>query len=122
KFLTCHAGTLHVQSAPGGGLAFAKGTAAELWASHHALIRPAIHELLFDRAAAHPPPAFPAAALARGAIASPGDDAGAKAGEPTAGGGAVVWIDAIGTLYPPGVFAAGIPPGRLYVLRVKPAD
>jgi protein ImuA len=87
---------------------FQTGSAWKTWQDHPA--NRAIHELLFDARADHPPPAFAALTLAQKAI---GQSKNSRA---------LLWLDPLGTCYPPAIAAAGIPPQNLYLLRPRPAD
>ena len=116
KLVKGHARVLQFQTAPAESWECPEGrTSDDLWDPKRFPPPPAIHELLFDNGMGHPPPLLPAAILARSALGISGQN-GAGLSR------AVVWIDPGGTLYPPGVIAAGIPVERLYLLRVKPAE
>jgi hypothetical protein len=116
KLIKCHARVLQFQTAPAEGWECLEGgTSTDLWDPNRFPPPPVIHELLFDNGIGHPPPLWPAAFLARSAMGASGQN-GAGLSR------AIVWIDPGGTLYPPGVIAAGIPAERLYLLRVGPGE
>lgn len=115
QFLTAHAGQLHFQTASVMDRDV-EISPARWWELGAAADRPGIHELLFDRGVGHPPPAFLAATLARGALNADDRDLAR----------AVIWIDPGihpgGSVYPPGLSAIGIPPRRLYLVHPRPPD
>ncbi len=74
------------------------------------ITRRAVHELLFDPSLGHAASLFPALFIVREALNATGT------------AGALAWLDATRTAYPPAIFGMGIAPDRLLLLRPQTAD
>jgi hypothetical protein len=104
KWVMCHQGKLQLDGESRSD-AVAPGEAWDLWEGREPAPRRRVHELLFDPAAGHTPPMFPALLLAR-----------------SASDGTTIWCDPERIVYPPALHLAGIPVDRLCLLRPRPAD
>src|SRR5215212_6860597 len=115
RLISCHDKKLHVQ--PPGLAPVCRGVSLSGWDDliPNGLARRTVHELLFDRAAGHALPSFPALLLARGMMGLvPSPDAHA---DDSLSSRKLIWCDPGYTLYPPAVTAAGIPLDRLCIVR-----
>jgi protein ImuA len=107
RWVSCHENALRIEddrSTEG------EGEDAPLrWTPQRALVRRAVHELLFEPSGETPAPWGPALWCAREAMGQ------SKAR-------AVIWLDPEGTVYPPAIVAGGVPWGDLHVLRPTPKN
>ncbi|HQY87838.1 MAG TPA: hypothetical protein PK402_04215 [Tepidisphaeraceae bacterium] len=102
--MTAHAGKLQIDARR--DVTEASTSASSPWnVNGRKLARGTVNEFLFDRF--NPSTAYPSAKVAIDAMKQ---------------GGAIVWIDADSTLFPPALFAMGVSPHQLIIVRPRQLD